>query len=220
MTSCARANSRWVWRIGSKRAWRSCWTWTRAMSDTLRWRKRFKKSKSITWCEITLWASLDATGWERYWDENKNVRSWTWVCITLSVMIINQVNWLEDNVTHVMTRLMFSLQHLLLSHLRLKRIRRINMVWHHTTTWRNAPCPRTHVHVYELRIHSLVVGISHKNLSWFSWEYSYVLIPTCCGHGVIMLCVPLLTDPNQRTQLFIDWGLASVLPLRRALTLW
>ena len=38
-------------------------------------------------------------------------------------------------------------------------------------------------------------------------------------HGFIMLCVPLLTDPNQRTQLFIDWGSASVLPLRRALAL-
>ena len=107
-----------------------------------------------------------------------------------------------------MTRLMFSLQHLLLSHLRLKRIRRINMVWHHTTTWRNAPCPRTHVHVYELRINSLVVGISHKNLSWFSWEYSYVLIPTCCGHAIIMLCASLLTDPKQRTHPFCQLGLS------------
>ena len=34
----------------------------------------------------------------------------------------------------------------------------------------------THIYVcIHTYIYSLVVGISHKNLSWFSWEYSYYI---------------------------------------------
>ena len=81
----------------------------------------------------------------------------------------------------------------------------------------------THVrklmYIHWIHIHSLVVGMSHKNLSWFSWEYSYVLIPTCCGQVFIVKCVFMLNDPKLHTHLFVDWGWAPVSPCG-ALWLW
>ena len=74
----------------------------------------------------------------------------------------------------------------------------------------------THVrklmYIHWIHIHSPVVGMSHKNRSWFSWEYSYVLIPTCCGHVFIVKCVFMLNDPKLHTHLFVDWGWAPVSP--------
>ena len=92
-------------------------------------------------------------------------------------------------LTHVMTCLMFSLQHLLLSHLRLKRIRRINIVQQthkHMTKW---PMPANScIRIWIPYIYSLAVGMSHKNLSWFSWEYflcsDTYLLRSCDHHAV------------------------------------
>ena len=36
----------------------------------------------------------------------------------------------------------------------------------------------------EIHIHSLFVGISHKNLSWFSWEYSECSVVKLIGLDV------------------------------------
>ena len=34
----------------------------------------------------------------------------------------------------------------------------------------------------------------------------YVLIPTCCGHVIVMPCASVLKDPEQQTHPFLDWG--------------
>ena len=49
--------------------------------------------------------------------------------------------------------------------------------------------------------------------------YIYVLIPTRCGHVIVMLCASVLKGPEQQTHPFLDWGATSVSPLRRALAL-
>ena len=61
------------------------------------------------------------------------------------------------------------------------------------------------MYVY-IHIHSLVVGISHKNLSWFSWEYSYALIPTFCGHAMCHVVCFHAEDPKQLAHPFSRLG--------------